>query len=69
MGLKRVIQNLWEERIESQPLGPLKKERSTGDFLGETSKEEYSEKIRKGPATNVADTILILEHRAKNGGN
>ena len=40
-----------------------------GTFWGETSKGENSEKIRKGPATNVADTTLVLVLRAVNGGN
>jgi len=38
-------------------------------FWRETSKGENSEKIRKGPATNVSDTTLVLVPRAANGGN
>ena len=41
----------------------------TGDFFRETSKGENSEKIRKGPATNVAGTTLVLVLRAANEGN
>ena len=37
--------------------------------MREISKGENSEKIRKGPATNVVDTILVLVPRAANGGN
>ena len=33
----------------------------------ETSKGENSEKIRKGPATNVSDTTLVLIPRTTNG--
>ena len=33
------------------------------------SKGENSEKIRKGPATNIADITLILVPRTANGGN
>ena len=39
-----------------------------GTFWRETSKEEYSKKINKGPATNVADTTLVLVPRAANRG-
>ena len=35
----------------------------------ETSKEEYSEKIKKGPATNVANTTLVLVLKTANIGN
>ena len=38
-------------------------------FWGETLKRENSEKIKKGPITNVADTTLVLVPRAANGGN
>jgi len=38
-------------------------------FWGEISKGEYSEKIRKGPATNVADTTLVLVPMTVNRGN
>ena len=41
----------------------------TGDFFRETSKGENCEKIRKGSATNVADTTLVLVPRTVNGGN
>ena len=59
--------------IESQPLGPpplkKKEEGQLKTFWGETSKGEYSEKIRKGSATNVADTTFVLVPRVANGGN
>ena len=47
----------------------LKEEGQLGTFWGETSKGENSEEIRKGLATNVANTTLILVPRAANGGN
>ena len=37
--------------------------------MREISKGENSEKIIKGPATNVADIILVLVLGAANGGN
>ena len=66
VGLKMSIQQLQEERIESQPLGPPKEEGQLGAFWGETLKGEHSEKIRKGPATNITDTTLVLVLRVAN---
>jgi len=45
--------------------------RSAGDFWegGEDLKKGNNEKIMKGPATNVADTTLVLVFRATNGRN
>ena len=40
-----------------------------GTFGGKTSKGENNEKIRKGLATNVAGTILVLVLKATHGGN
>ena len=37
-----------------------------GTFGRETSKEEYSEKMRKRRATNVTDTTLVLVPRVAN---
>jgi len=58
-----------EKEIISQSLGPLKGEGQLRTFWRETSKGENSEKIRKGPVTNVADTTLVLVPRAANGRN
>ena len=58
-----------KKEIKSQPLGPLKEEGQLGTFWRETSKGEYSEKMRKGTATNVVDTTLVLVSRAANKGN
>ena len=38
-------------------------------FWRETLKKEYSEKMRKGLAINVADTTLVLVPKTINGGN
>ena len=40
-----------------------------GAFGEGTSKEGNSEKIRKGPTTNVADTTLVLVPKVANGEN
>ena len=69
MRFERSIYKFWEKKIKIQPLGPPKRESLAGDFLGEISKEECSEKIRKGPTTNVVDTTLVLLLKAVNGGN
>ena len=54
----------------SQPhKDPPKKEGQLGIFGRETSKEECNEKIRKGVATNVADSTLVLVPRAVKGRN
>ena len=58
------------KRNKSQPhQDPPKKEGQLGTFGRETSKEESNEKMRKGPATNVANTTLILVPRVAKGGN
>ena len=54
-----------KKRIRGQPLGPPKRGRSARDFWGGFLKGENSEKIRKGPATNV--TTLVLIPRTANG--
>ena len=58
-----------EKEIKSQSLGPLKREGQLMTFWREISKGENSEKIRKEPATNIADATLVLVPRAINGGN
>ena len=58
-----------EKEIKSQSLGPLKEEGQLRTFWKETSKRENSEKIRKGLATNVTNTTLVLVPTATNGGN
>ena len=40
-----------------------------GTFGEGTSKGKNSEKIRKGPATNIVDTTLVLIPRTTNGRN
>ena len=67
--LKSRIQKFWKKGIESQLLGPLKRGWSVGDFQGGNLKGGNNEKIRKGPATNVAYTTLVLVPRAVSGGN
>ena len=58
-----------EKGIKSQPPRPPKEEGQLRTFGRETSKEECSEKMRKGLATNVADTTLVLVPKATNRGN
>ena len=52
-----------------QPFGPPKRGRSARDLWWGSSKRENSEKIRKGPTTNVTDTTLVLVPRTANWGN
>ena len=58
-----------KEKLEASPWDLLEKEGQLGNFGEETSKGKNSEKIRNGPATNVANTTLVLVPRATNGGN
>ena len=58
-----------EKEIKSQSLRPPKGEGQLRTFWRKTSKGENSEKIRKEPTTNVADTTLVLVSRAANEGN
>ena len=69
MSSEKVSLEALEKGIKSQPLGPPKRGMSVGDFQGETLKGKNNEKTRKGPATNVADTTLVLVSRVANGGN
>ena len=55
-----------EKEIKSYFLGPPKEEGQLRNFCRETSKRENSEKIRKGLATNVADTTLVLVPKVAN---
>ena len=55
--------------MKVSPQNPPKEEGQLGTFWGENSKGECSEKIRKGPATNVADITLVLVPNTANGGN
>ena len=68
MGLKSSIRSFGKRRIGGQPLGPPKRRRLARDFWGGSSKGGNSEKIRKRPATNVANTTLVLVPRTANGG-
>ena len=58
-----------KEKLEASPWDLLEKEGQLGNFGEETLKGKNSEKIRKGPATNVANITLVLVPRATNGGN
>ena len=54
---------------EGRWLGIFQYDRKESDHLEKMTKGENSEKIRKGLATNVVETILVLVPRAANGGN
>jgi len=67
--LKSLSRSL-EKRNKSQPhQDPPKGEGQLETFWREISKEEYNEKMKKGPITNVADTTLVLVPLAANGWN
>ena len=55
-----------EKEIKSYFLGPPKEEGQLRNFCRETSKRENSEKIRKGLATNVVDTTLVMVPKVAN---
>ena len=55
--------------MKVNPEDPPEEEDQLGTFWGETSKGEHNEKIRKGLATNVVDTTLVLVPRVANGWN
>jgi len=57
---------LGKERLEVRPWDLPEEEGQLGAFGEGTSKEENNEKIRKGPATNVLDTTLVLVLRTEN---
>ena len=63
--LKALGRKDWKSALRTPP----KEEGQLETFWGETSKGKYSEKIRKGPATNVANTTFVLVPRVANGGN
>ena len=58
-----------EKEIKSLSLGPPKGEGQLKTFWRETLKGENCEEIRKGLATNVTDTTLVLVSNAANEGN
>ena len=58
-----------KEKLEVSPWDLLEKEGQLGTFGEGTSKGENSEKIRKGPPTNVADTTLVLVPKVAHRGN
>ena len=66
---KSLSKSLEKKKLKVSPQEPTKEEGQLRTFWRETSKEGHSEKMRKGPATNIADTILVLVSRATNGGN
>ena len=57
-----------EKEIKNQLLGPPNEKGQLGTFWRETSKEEYSGQIGKGPTTNVVDITLVLVPRATRRG-
>ena len=54
---------------KSQPIRTPQKRKVSWDFWKVTLKEEYNEKIRKGPVTNVTDTTLVLVPTVAKWGN
>ena len=66
---KQYLEVLGKEELEVNPLDLPEEEGQLGTFGKETSKGENNEKIGKGPASNVADTTLVLVFRVANGGN
>ena len=65
-GFWKVSLEALEKEIKGQPQDPPKEEGPLGNFWGETSKEEYSEKMSKW---NVADTTLVLVPTTANSDN
>ena len=64
------LEVLEKERLKVNPLGPPRTGKSVGGAFEERIlKEGNSEKIRKESITNVADTTLVMVHRAANRGN
>ena len=66
---KQYLETLGNEELKVNPQDLPEEEGQLGTFGKGTSKEENGEKIRKGPATNIADTTLILVPKVVNGGN
>ena len=63
------VQKPQEKKDQKSALQDLpERESQLRAFEEGTSKEGNSEKIRKGSATNVADTTLVLISRIANGG-
>ena len=67
-GSEKPLQKPWKKRLKISPQDPPNEKGQLGTFWKETSKEEYSGKIGKGPATNVVDTTLVLVPRAARRG-
>ena len=64
------VQKPWEKKDQKSALQDLpERESQLGAFEKGTSKEGNSEKMRKGPATNVAVTTLVMVPKAANRGN
>ena len=69
VGFKSGIQKFWEKKYQKSTFQDLLEQENQLGTSGEgTSKEENSEKIWKGPTTNVANTTLVLVPQKANRG-
>ena len=58
-----------EERPKVSSVRTPQNRKSTRDFWGRNPKKRKVQGIRKGPATNITGTILVLVPRRADGGN
>ena len=62
--MKKSLQKFWKKELKVSPQDLPKEEGQLETFWGEISKEEYSEKMKKGLATNVVLTLVLVSKAA-----